>query len=152
MAEITLKPITADNWREAVKLKTKPGQENFVADNWYSIIEGFFDGHQTSAIYHGDTMIGLTMVGYVDSVEEGILIKGHEIIRLMIDGEHQNKGYGRVVLQQLISDLKADPACETIYIMFVVENEVSRHLYSSVGFTDTGHIIEDEVVFSMPGK
>lgn len=152
MPNITLKPITNDNWRKAVNLKLKPGQENFIAPNWYTILQGMFERHKTFAAYDGETMIGLTMYGYVDETEGDVVMKGHEIIRLMIDHEHQNKGYGRAILNYVIAELKADPACDTIIIMFEPENEIARHLYTSIGFTDTGKIAFGECIFTMPGK
>ena len=152
MPDITFRPITADNWRQATQLKLKTGQENFVAPNWYTLLESIFDKYTAHVIYDGDVMVGMTMVGIADFAQDGLTLKGHEIIRLMIDAEHQNKGYGRAILQKIIADLKADPDCETIIIMFAPENDVARHLYSSVGFTDTGHVVDDEVVFVMSGK
>jgi diamine N-acetyltransferase len=36
---LTLKPITKDNWEEAIELKVKEEQKLFMASNLYSIAE-----------------------------------------------------------------------------------------------------------------
>lgn len=146
---LDFQPVTGDNWRQVTRLRLRPEQERFVAPNWYTLLQGIFEGHTTYAVYDEGTLIGLTMIGLCDFAEDGLNLKGHEIIRLMIDVEHQNKGYGRAILERMIAEIRTDPTCETIIIMFDPDNDVARHLYTSVGFSDTGHIVDDEVVFTM---
>lgn len=140
---ITLQEITKDNWRQACKLKLKDGQEHFVAPNWYSIIEGILDGFTTRAIYEGETMVGFLMYGY-DADENQ-----YWIIRLMVDREHQGKGYGRAAMHAAMDALKVLPGCDAIHISFEPENVVARKLYASLGFEDTGRIEHGETVYCL---
>lgn len=150
MSEIHLKPITAENWEKAVKLKLAEGQDQFVAPNWYTILQGHFENIPVYGIYLDDTLMGLTMYGYSEESEGDFSIKGYGIIRLMIDKAYQNKGYGRAVMEKIIADIKTKPDAKDIYISFEPANTVARHLYGSLGFQDTGKIFYDEVLFHMP--
>lgn len=156
LPQVVFKPVSADNWRQALKLKLVEGQEKFVAPNWYTIIQGHFENLPVYVIYNGEgddaVMVGLTMYGYAEDSEDGVEIKGYEIVRLMFDKDHQNKGYGRASLNKIIAELKANPECKDIYIMFEPDNVAARHLYTSVGFTDTGKVMNGECIFHMPGK
>lgn len=156
LPNVVLKPISADNWRAAIKLKLHEDQKRFVAANWYTIIQGHFENLPVFAIYNGEgdaaAMVGLTMYGYVEDDAEGDGFAGYEIVRLMFDTDYQNQGYGRATLLKIVAELKANPACNDIYIMFHTENDAARHLYASVGFDDTGKILDGECVFHMPGN
>lgn len=140
---ITLQEITKDNWKQACKLKLKEGQEHFVAPNWYSIIEGLFEGFPIRAVYDGETMVGFTMYGYDSDENE------HWIVRLMVDQEHQGKGCGRAAMHAVIDALKTQPGCEAIHISFEPENEPARKLYASLGFEDTGRVEHGETVYCL---
>lgn len=48
--------------------------------------------------------------------------------------------------------MKALPDCSGIAISYESENEGARRLYASLGFRETGEIIEGEVVARMPGS
>ena len=39
---VTLQPVTAENWRALIKLKVREDQNGFVASNLYSIAESQF--------------------------------------------------------------------------------------------------------------
>ncbi len=58
--------------------------------------------------------------------------------KFLIDKQHQNKGYGREALRLGITYLKDRFGVKEIYVGVVPENEVAKHLYSSVGFKATG--------------
>jgi diamine N-acetyltransferase len=70
----------------------------------------------------------------------------------MVDVKHQGKGYGRAIMEQVIDVLKQEPGRDAIYISFEPSNDVARVLYSSLGFVDTGTMLEGETVFRLPLK
>lgn len=143
MPSITLGEINRDNWREACKLQVSEAQKNFVAPNWYSIIEAGYEGYTTHAIYDGELMVGFLMYGY-DPDE-----KAYWIIRLMVDEKYQGKGYGRAAMQQLIQIFQSKPDCDEIFISFEPVNDIARKLYSDLGFVDTGRIEYGETVYKL---
>jgi diamine N-acetyltransferase len=143
---ITLREISRDNWRTVARLKLNDGQENFVAPNWYSILETLFsDGELHSrAIYLDDTPVGYVMYGRDPETQKCW------IVRLMTDKEQQGKGYGRSAMALIIDQMKQTYACKEIFISFVPTNSVARKLYESIGFQDTGRIEDEEAVFRLP--
>lgn len=145
---IRLEPITKDNWRKAYKLQVTEEQKQFVGPNPYSIIESLFEADHlfSAAAYDDDQMVGFAMYGFEDTPSP----RRYWINRLMVDSNHQKKGYGRAIIQQLIDNLKQQPGCDAIYISFVPENTVARNLYISMGFEDTGTMDDNETVFRLP--
>ncbi|HEX6289720.1 MAG TPA: GNAT family N-acetyltransferase [Herpetosiphonaceae bacterium] len=143
---VVLREITRDNWHQAIRLKVAEGQEHFVASNLYSIAESKFEPTFVPlAIYHGDTMVGFLMHGRDEH--------GHDwIIRLMIDRDHQGKGYGRAAMEQAIAKLTARPDCTTIKISYEPDNHQAERLYHSLGFAPTGEIEEGEIVARLDVK
>ena len=103
MTKVGLKPITAYNWHTCIGLKVREEQADFLPSNLYSIAEAqFYPQAVPLAIYNEqDRMVGFVLYG-VD-VESG----KWKIFRLMIDGAHQGKGYGRAAMEQVIERLRA---------------------------------------------
>lgn len=130
--EVSLKPITAENWQECIGLKVKDEQADFLPSNLYSIAEAqFYPQAAPLAIYgERDQMVGFVLYG-VD-VESG----KWKIFRLMIDQAHQGKGYGRAAMEQVIGQLRAQPGCSEILIAYQTNNDAARQLYASLGFTE----------------
>ncbi len=142
---ISLKEITKDNWQEAIKLKVNKSQDSFVASNVYSIAESKFYPWSPMAIYHQDTMVGFLMYGEED-------VEGHYcIIRLMIDKNHQGRGYGKAAMQQAIEQIKEKPGVKAILTSYEPDNEVAAKLYANLGFEKTGKIEYGEEVVQLKG-
>ena len=145
MADISLRPVTADNWRPIVKLKLADEQKNWVAPNWYSVLEAIYeDNLESRAIYDGDEPVGYVLFGKEADANK------HWIIRLMIDIDHQKKGYGRAAMVQIIDLMQSHYKLDAIYISFVPGNDVARKLYEQLGFVDTGEMEEGEHIFKLP--
>jgi diamine N-acetyltransferase len=141
---ISLRDVTKANWQECVRLKLAPEQEHFVSSNAYSLAESkFMPTFVPQAIYRRDeasaseTMVGFVMYGYYP---DGVAPWGqrHWIFRLMIDREHQGRGYGREAMRQTLVRLEADPTCPNVLIGYEADNVVARKLYRSLGFREIG--------------
>ena len=64
-----LEKVNKDNVWELLKLRVKPDQENFVADNSTSVIEAYLalsvGGYAFPfGIFDGDTPVGFLMIGF----------------------------------------------------------------------------------------
>lgn len=141
---VRIEPITAANWRQAVALRVADGQERYVASNVTSIAESKVHPYrEVFAIYDGDVMVGFTMFGR--EPDDGC----DWISRLMIDREHQGRGYGRAAMEAVLRALRTRPGCREIRIGFVPENVAARGLYLSLGFEDRGEVVDGEVVLTM---
>lgn len=138
---VTLRPLTDDNWHDAIDLRVTDEQKNFVASNLYSIAETRFEPTFVPlAIYAGEEMVGFTMYDTDD----------YGIVRFMIDMRHQGKGYGRAALQTLIDQFEREYAHPETRLSFVPGNAVAEHLYERMGFRLNGEMDEDELVMVRP--
>lgn len=141
--QVSLRPITAENWRAVVRLKPLPEQEAFVASNAYSIVQASFEGGEARAVYAQEQPVGFVWYTY-DETERMASIN-----RLMIAADQQQRGYGRAALHAILERLRALPTIEWADISFVPENAAARRLYTSIGFRDTGEIDDGEIVFRL---
>jgi len=145
---ITLRPIAADNWRAVYKLTRTMSdeQQGFVMDNGLSLLEAFYEPEVFSAraVYDNETPVGFLMTGY-DAENQR-----HWLVRLMIGGEFQGKGYGRAAMQIVIDQFNAMSNCDAVFVAVVPENTAGRHLYSSLGFLDTGRIVDENCIYRLP--
>ena len=97
-----------------VELKLHPGQEAFVADNIDSIANASVEPTFVPlAIYAGDELVGFAMYGQ-HPPDTGTWW----VIRLMIDREHQGKGYGRAAMEAVIAMMADRVGCEEIVTSF----------------------------------
>jgi diamine N-acetyltransferase len=136
---VTLQPITRDNLWAVVDLKLHPGQEQLVADNNDSIANAYVEPTFVPlAVYTGDELVGFAMYGRHPHTG------AWWVIRLMIDREHQGKGYGRAAMEALIAMMAERVGCEEIVNSFVPANAVAAELYASLGFRPTGEIEDGE--------
>lgn len=143
---IILRDVTKENWQACVRLKLAPEQEHFVASNAYSLAESkFMPTFIPQAIYHRDeraddgaeTMVGFVMYGYYPDGEPP-LGQRHWIFRLMIDREHQGRGYGRAAMQAVLARLEADPDVPNVLIGYETDNAIASKLYADLGFREIG--------------
>ncbi len=143
-----LRPVTKENWEDLIKLKVCEDQKHFVASNLYSIAQSRFgeeyEGHWDLfpfGIYDGDTPVGFLMYGI--NVDHA----GHQafVQRLMVDEKFQGRGYGRFGVEAILETFRATEFIKVVGISYEPENEGARKLYASLGFVETGRIIEDEV-------
>jgi diamine N-acetyltransferase len=139
---VNLRKITKDNYRECIKLSVADDQVGFVAPNVRSLGEAAYESDvYPLAIYDDDTMAGFLMYGR-PPFEKG----NWWIIRLMVDRNHQRKGYGKEAMRQVIELIKQEETCKFIRISYEPHNEVARKLYADLGFYETGEVIWEETV------
>lgn len=130
--KVYLRPINKENWLECANLELAPGQEKFVAQNIYSIAQAKFEPERVAlAIYNqNDKMVGFVM--YNDKpLNDG----SFRISRLMIDSEHQGKGYGPQVVKQVIRNLCDVKDCTEVIVEFFASNEIVEKAAKKFGFT-----------------
>jgi diamine N-acetyltransferase len=142
---LTFRPADKDNFRVLSRLMRTltPQQQTFVAHNAYSMLEALYEPDNLFAygIYDDDVPVGFFLYGYdPDDNTWGI-------VRFMIGGTHQGKGYGRAAITMLLDHMQRTHGCTFIYISFVPENVIAEKLYASVGFVDTGEMDDGEVVY-----
>ncbi|MBA3824534.1 MAG: GNAT family N-acetyltransferase [Ktedonobacterales bacterium] len=141
-----LRPITRDNWRDCIRLKVRPEQEDFVANNTYSLAQAAYTpGLVPLAAYVGDEMVGFTMYD-TQPDEQG----RYWIHRVMIDPNKQGLGYGRTLMELVIARLRHDiPTLREIALDYHENNAVAAKLYANLGFRETGERNDHEIVASL---
>ena len=143
MGNVSLKPITIENWQVCIGLTVEEEQVGLLPSNLYSIAESRFESEVVPmGIHDGETMVGFLMFGMI----------GDEmwIWRLMVDHRYQHQGYGRAAMRALLEGLHAFGYRE-IFVSYKPENEIAAQLYASLGFEDTGRVEDGEIVVCLGG-
>ena len=131
---IELKPVTKDNLEYVLELDVWEHQKSFVSSTACALAQAYVYGKTAYpfAIYADDTPVGFIMMGYYEQRSQYTLWK------LLIDKNHQGKGYGREALIQGIQYLKSNFNAKEIYTGVAFGNSAAKALYLSVGFKETG--------------
>lgn len=130
---ISIREITADNWVDAIKLKVKDDQEDFIASNAISLAQSKFHPHlKCYGIYSDDEMVGFSALG--TNPADGTLW----IARHMVDTKHQGKGYGKARLKAIIQFMRVKFSPEIIFLDVAKNNKIATNLYIRAGFKNTG--------------
>ena len=149
-SEITLREITAANWRAVVDVRVSVNQLRFVADNTRSLAEASF--HAVAwprAIYADETPIGFLMLHDERLRDEPRHPLTYYLWRFMIDARFQGLGFGRRAIELLVEHVRALPEAHHL-LTSCVEGEGSPvGFYRKLGFTPTGRD-HDELELALP--
>ncbi|MDR0326067.1 MAG: GNAT family N-acetyltransferase [Oscillospiraceae bacterium] len=153
---VTLRKITHQNLCTCIyDIKTTEEQKNFVDSNVESLAEAYASitngGFATPyAVYDNDTMVGFVMYTYADELggdlAPPLVLPCYFIWRILIDRNHQRKGYAKQAIEIIITEIKTMPygKADRIYTSWAPENIASKSLFASFGFVETGEIDGDE--------
>lgn len=142
--DLRFEKITSDNWEECIGLQVHHEQAGFVASNAYSLVQAqFIEGLHPLCIYDEELLVGFLM--WQEDPEDQSL----GMCRLMIDKEHQNKGYGRASVVKLLDLVRGQYGHVPFYTSFEPENILAGDLYQSLGFVKTGDFLGDEIVLKI---
>ena len=138
---VTLREITKENYEECLHLNIAESQKRFVSSNVHSLAQAwiYYDTAFPFAVYADNTMVGFIMLGYYEA--EGY----YTLWKFMIDEKYQNKGYGKSALKLGIDYLVNRFQVKEVYTAYYATNQIARNLYASVGFRETGEIVENQV-------
>ena len=139
--EVTLREVTEETLRAVLKLQVSDEQKRFVASNAVSIAQAHFSEHAWfHAIYAGDEPVGFVML-YLD---QDTPLYG--VWRLMVDKEHQQKGYGRAAMRQVIEYAKSLPGARVLMVSYEPGDGNPSPFYEKLGFVETGEMMGEEKV------
>ena len=138
---VHFREITRDNFNECVRLKVGEHQK-FVAPNVYSIAQSRVEPERVPlAVYCGDSMVGFVMYSF--DYEE----KELHLSRIMIDLQHQHKGYGKASLELIRQIGMCEPGIEKIGLSTRPDNVQAIRVYEKFGFKGTGILDDGEEIF-----
>jgi diamine N-acetyltransferase len=155
VAPLVLQEVTRANYRDALKLKVAPGQEQFVAPNAVSIAQAKF--HPEA--WYRLIVAGATPVGFA-MLEDWTQCPGEApedwraepyigLWRFMIDARFQSTGYGAQALSLLIAHARTRAPARVMLLSFVEAQGGPEPFYSRFGFVRTGEIVEGEHVMRL---
>lgn len=145
--EITLEPVTADNWRACAALTVQPEQQEFVnAVTYYLCLCRYGDLWQPLAVVSEGEVVGFCMWAVDDD-------RSRWIGGVVVDAARQRTGIGRAMITALVEQLSAEPDCPNVALSYAPENTAARRLYASLGFVETGELEDGEIVarWTRPG-
>lgn len=140
---IELKPVSIENWYDCTQLKVKQEQNSvFPAPVVYWISESkFVHDFELRAIYSGALLVGFIV--YCKTPDED---GNYWIPALMIDENHQGKGFGKKAMGKLI-DLMSQNGFNRLMIGHRPNNLIAGNLYDSLGFQRASkEIIDGEII------
>lgn len=153
---IRFEKVNYDNFDDLIGLQVKEDQKKYVASNVSSLARAYaaLASGGTAlpfGIYYGDKPVGFLMIGYFAEMDDvRVIWNGDEeeitdfmpgsylIWLLMIDKDHQGKGYGKEALRLALEFIKTKPCGNAAYcwLSYEQENNVARELYRSFGFEE----------------
>lgn len=133
---MTLRRLAPADHTSVLNLRVAPEQQHLVASVEKSLAEVDADHALTAfAIYDG-SQLGLpepnqSPVGF--AVIEVVASVGF-VLRLLVGQEHQQKGYGKATMIELVRRLRLDPDVEVVATSYRADNAVMERLCASLGF------------------
>jgi len=143
---ISLRPITDDNRDAVLALSVSPTQRQFVSTVPDSLAEAdeYPGAHAIYwAVYDDETPVGFVMIA--DEVDDHPEYIPQFLWKLLIDKEHQGKGYGTAVLDLVVAYFKARPGVEVVTTSAGQGPGSPIPFYEKYGFVRTGEMHGSEV-------
>lgn len=142
--DVSLREVTAETVRAICALDVRPEQRQYVAANALSIAQAYFQPRAWfRAVYADDTPVGFVMLD--DDPDK----QHYYLWRLMIDADHQGKGYGRRALDLVVAHVRGRPGARELFSSYREGDDSPAAFYQSYGFVETGEIEEGEVVIRL---
>jgi len=143
---IELKKITIldDNMKECIALDIVPDKKDHMWSNAITLaiahrrFRRFSTAMECRAIYAQGKMVGLVV--YCHCVEPPTFIETCYRIRpIMVDKNHQGKGYEEAALRKLLEEIRTKPHGEAtaIFATYLPKEEDMAKVYEATGFTKT---------------
>jgi diamine N-acetyltransferase len=147
--------VTAADRAAVLGLLRAPGQETYLGS-----MESHFEDADDEpramphpwAVHDASTgeLVGFAMIS--DGIPEPIdddLIGPYYLWRLLIDADHQQRGYGAATIDAVVAYLRERPAAEVLYTSCADGPGSPLPFYLRYGFTDTGREMWGEHVLAL---
>lgn len=144
---INLREITKENWVDMIDLEITKKQESFVALPSEAIAASkFYNYYVNRGIYIGNKAVGF--IQYYPNYEEK---KPSEIFidQLLIDLEHQGKGYGTTAVKLVLEEIKKLEGINSVSICYVEGHDVMRSFFEKFGFEVVAQQEFDETIMEL---
>jgi diamine N-acetyltransferase len=143
--KVIIEPIDRRNYRKLWALQLKPEQTRFVSPPRWTLARCYVRqfGDNFEHLPHLILAAG-EVVGYATTACDPNSADDYWIDDIMIDAEHQGKGYGRAAVAETIKMIVARyPRCRAVQLTCFRSNTNAAALYTSMGFELTGEVDEE---------
>jgi len=141
---VSLQEVTKDNINAILRLKVHKNQEQFVANNAWSIAQGTYSELAwLRAIYADDDPVGFVMLELNPAKEE------YWVWRFMIDAQYQGKGYGQKALHLIIEFVRQNTKAQHLLLSYVPAQGSAASFYERLGFVETGDVEDGENIMKL---
>lgn len=149
---IQLKTITYENFQDVVDIyeTLSESDKTHVAPNLRSIAEAYltYDIAWPRAIMLEDELIGFIMMAQDNFMALEEDTPSYYLWRFMITPPHQNKGYGKQVLDMMVQKCK-DENIRYLHVSCTRNDPMPYDMYIKYGFEDTGRVEDGEQVLKL---
>lgn len=140
---IQLRPVTQENVRAVCRLRPRPDQERFVAPAAVSMAQaGLHPEGAPRALYAGEELVGMALL----ELRPGVCDAG--LWRLLVDRDHQGRGYGAAAVRAIIEEVSAR-GYRRLLLSHGQGPGNPGPFYEKLGFRYTGELDEDERIMAL---
>ena len=140
-AQVSLRPVNHENWRDVANLKVSDTQREFVAEpSYYLALCCYGKDWHPLAICLDEEVIGF-MMWATDPADGSCWLGG-----ILVDQGMQKRGYGGRAVGAAIRMLREKYGHRNFALSYQPANLLAKHLYSKLGFIETNEWESDEVV------
>ena len=141
---VSLRPVTAENVYDVMRLRVTKEQEQFVADNARSLAEATYNQYAwPRTIYAGETPVGFVLLYDDPNTPEYFLW------RLMVDHRYQRMGIARRAMEEVIDYVAGRPNATSLGVSYVPGEGSPQPFYAALGFVETGEVVDEEKVMRL---
>ncbi len=153
MEGLSIREVTQENWRAALRLAVHPEQQRFIADHVPIAAIALAKAYIRPAglvwvpyaFYRDTEMIGFTELAYEPDSKDN-----YWIFHFFIDHHYQGQGYGKKGLELFLQYIKDHyPECQALQLTVHPENHRAQHLYTGAGFRPTDKVLDGEPVYTL---
>src|SRR5690242_15215131 len=149
---VSLKEITDQNREAVVRLRVAASQDAYVssvADSLEEARESPEGNPWYRAIYAGGRPVGFVMLSWDVTPDPPRIIGPWFLWKLLIDGRHQGRGYGREAVK-LVAEIAREHGASELLTSYVVGERSPEPFYRQIGFVPTGERDEKgEIVLTL---
>src|SRR5260370_11102864 len=140
--EIVLEAVDRRNYRKLFPMQLRPEQTTFVTPPRWTLARCYVRqfGDEFEHLPHL-IQVGQEVVGYCTIACDPNSSDDYWIDDIMIEAEHQGKGYGRAAMIETLRMIVARyPRCRAVQLTCFRANTNAAALYKSLGFEPTGSV------------
>ena len=132
--DVSLRPLSHDNFKPVIALHVRAWQSGFVATNENTIAKAYLDHELVllRVIYAEETPVGLLACWCHPGKMQ------FHLLRFMIGGQYQGYGYGQAAMQLLQQELYTRHGSIRVTLYYRDGKGSPRPFYEKLGFVATG--------------